>query len=264
MSLSRSAFCSALCSCLAHSAALGLAATLVVSSPLSLSRAVKVTLLQRAVPLPIGEDGGLGKGAPAPVTEKVPSVILQPQARPKPQLAAKPKPIAKRIPQPVVIASLAPVEPRQQVASLVLPPLAVPVAGEAGSAGGREEEVPGNGGEGVSGSGGKTGIGTGDGGGEGRGGGISARPDYHVNPKPLYPMIARRLGAQGVVLLRVQVREDGSVAAVELAHSSGFAVLDDSATRTVRESWRFLPARIDGSPVASWVEVPIRFVLEDS
>jgi len=77
-------------------------------------------------------------------------------------------------------------------------------------------------------------------------------------------MIARRLGAQGIVILRVQVRGDGSVAAVELARSSGFAVLDDSAARTVRESWRFLPARIDGSPVTSWVEVPIRFVLEDS
>jgi protein TonB len=263
MSLSRSAFCSALCSCLAHSAALGFAATLVVSSPLSLSRAVKVTLLQRAVPLPIGEDGGLGKGASAPVIEKMPSFVPPPQVRPKPQLAAKPKPIAKRPPQPAVIASLAPVEPRQQVASLALPPIAAPVAGKVESGAGREG-APRNGGEGASGSGGKMGTGSGGGGGEGRGGRVLARPDYHVNPKPLYPMIARRLGAQGVVLLRVQVREDGTVAAVELAHSSGFAVLDDSATRTVRESWRFLPARIDGSPVASWVEVPIRFVLEDS
>ncbi|MGE0680260.1 MAG: energy transducer TonB [Candidatus Binatia bacterium] len=98
----------------------------------------------------------------------------------------------------------------------------------------------------------------------GRGTGIAAQPDYGVNPKPRYPMLARRLGAQGVVLLRVQVREDGTVATVELARSSGFSMLDDSAARTVRESWRFVPARIDGTPIASWVEVPIRFVLEDS
>jgi protein TonB len=77
-------------------------------------------------------------------------------------------------------------------------------------------------------------------------------------------MLARRLGAQGVVLLRVQVRKDGTVATVELARSSGFSILDDSAARTVRESWQFVPARIDGTPIASWVEVPIRFVLEDS
>jgi protein TonB len=60
------------------------------------------------------------------------------------------------------------------------------------------------------------------------------------------------------------VREDGSVANVELARSSGFPVLDESAARTVRESWRFIPARVDGTPVESWVEVPIKFVLKDS
>ncbi|MGE0821364.1 MAG: energy transducer TonB [Candidatus Binatia bacterium] len=99
---------------------------------------------------------------------------------------------------------------------------------------------------------------------QGNGAGNSARPDYQVNPKPLYPLIARRLGAQGEVLLRVRVREDGSVAEVELARSSGFALLDESATRTVRENWRFIPARLDGEPVESWVEVPIKFVLAGS
>jgi protein TonB len=57
------------------------------------------------------------------------------------------------------------------------------------------------------------------------------------------------------------VRADGSVAEVSVAQSSGFAQLDDSALKTVRESWHFIPARLDGVPVESWVEVPIRFVL---
>jgi periplasmic protein TonB len=96
------------------------------------------------------------------------------------------------------------------------------------------------------------------------GGGFSARPDYGVNPKPPYPFIARRAGIQGVVLLLVHVRVDGTVAEVRVAQSSGSALLDDSALRTVRDSWRFIPARRDGVPVESWVEVPIRFVLEDS
>ena len=263
MGLSRSAFYSALCSCLAHSAALGLAATLVVSSPPNLSWAVRITLLQRPVPLPVGDSGDPGKGAPAPVTEKMPAVVPQPRAHPKPQAEPRPKPVTKRPSQPAVIASPAPVETPQQVASLVLPPVAASGADRIGADLSRIEAT-GNGGEGAGGSGGRTGTGAGAGGGVGQGSGVSARPDYNVNPKPLYPLIARRLGAQGVVLLRVQVREDGSVAAVELARSSGFALLDDSATRTVRESWRFLPARVDGAPVASWVEVPIRFVLEDS
>lgn len=262
MGLSRSAFYSALGSCLAHSVALGLAGTLLVSSPPSLSRVVKVTLVQPAVPLPVGESGSPGGEAPALVPEKKPFPVPQPQVRSKPQLLPRPKPVAKRPSQPTVIAA-PPKEPSQQVASLVLPPVIDSAASEIGTGVGREEATR-NDSEGASGSGSKAGAGTGGGVGEGKGGGISARPDYSINPKPPYPMIARRLGAQGIVILRVQVREDGSVAAVELARSSGFAVLDDSATRTVRDSWRFLPAHIDGSPVTSWVEVPIRFVLADS
>lgn len=95
-------------------------------------------------------------------------------------------------------------------------------------------------------------------------GGTSARPDYSVNPKPPYPMLARRRGEQGTVLLRVLVRADGHVAEAEVKQSSGSALLDDVALRTVRSTWRFTPARLNGVPVESWVEVPIRFVLEDA
>jgi protein TonB len=77
-------------------------------------------------------------------------------------------------------------------------------------------------------------------------------------------MLARRMGIQGVVVLRVHVRADGSVAMAELAQSSGSQLLDDAALKTVREQWRFLPARLDGTPVESWVEVPIRIVLDVS
>jgi protein TonB len=94
-------------------------------------------------------------------------------------------------------------------------------------------------------------------------GGFSARPDYGINPKPPYPLIARRMETQGTVLLRVQVRVDRTVAEVQIAQSSGSALLDDSALQTVRDSWRFIPARLNGVPVESWVEVPIRFILGD-
>src|SRR6266851_9375357 len=126
MGLSRSVFCSALCSCLAHSAVLALAATLVVSSPPSLSHVVKVTLLQPAVPLPVGGNKDLGKGAPAPVTEKLSPIVLRPpQARPKPKAEAKLKPpVAQKPSPPAVVASPAPVATPQQVVSLVLPPVA--------------------------------------------------------------------------------------------------------------------------------------------
>ncbi len=91
-----------------------------------------------------------------------------------------------------------------------------------------------------------------------------AKPDYATNPKPPYPLIARRMGVEGVVVLRVLVRENGEVEKVAVSQSSGFRLLDESALKTVRDRWRFLPARLDGKPVESWVEVPIRFVLKRS
>jgi len=89
-----------------------------------------------------------------------------------------------------------------------------------------------------------------------------ARPaDYLNNPKPPYPALSRRLGEEGVVRLNVFVNPDGSVARLELAKSSGFARLDQSAMDTVQSSWKFEPARQDGSPVAAWVIVPIQFTV---
>jgi len=73
--------------------------------------------------------------------------------------------------------------------------------------------------------------------------------------------VARRLGKEGVVLLAVVVAPDGRAADVRVLRSSGFAPLDDSAVTTVRERWRFIPARRDGAPIESRVTVPIRFRL---
>lgn len=83
---------------------------------------------------------------------------------------------------------------------------------------------------------------------------------YRANPPPAYPLVARRRGMEGVVLLRVLVAADGRVAEVEIAEGSGFAVLDQSALETVR-GWRFRPASRGGRAVEARVEVPIRFSL---
>ncbi len=81
------------------------------------------------------------------------------------------------------------------------------------------------------------------------------------NPKPPYPLTARRKGIEGRVLLAAHVRADGTCAEVHLKHSSGHGLLDQSALDTVRR-WRFLPARRGRASVDSWVEIPISFRLE--
>jgi protein TonB len=126
------------------------------------------------------------------------------------------------------------------------------------SSGGTGDRVGSLGGPG----GGRGGAGTGDGsGGDGSDG--SARPAYGSNPKPPYPLAARRLGVEGVVTLEVLVRPDGSPAEVRVQSSSGSPLLDESALDTVRTRWRFLPARRGNVPVESRVTFPVRFRLSE-
>jgi len=84
---------------------------------------------------------------------------------------------------------------------------------------------------------------------------------YLQNPPPVYPALARRLGEQGRVLLRVMVTAEGMAERVELKASSGADRLDRAALDAVKR-WRFVPARQGEQTVAAWVVVPISFSLE--
>jgi len=258
MRLPRPAFYSALGSCLLHALVLSFTATLIVSRPQPSPPSVKVTLVERPAPLPVAEGATVKERESKPVEK--PALLPPSEPKPIPKSRRKPSPPKKMKLPPVAppptpeppkasmqVPAVRPVEEAEAVvADVPAPPTDASRESEGGTlVGGKASTAAKSGG----------------GGGQGQ---IAAQPDYGVNPKPPYPMLARRLGAQGVVLLRVHVRKDGTVADVELARSSGFAMLDDAATRTVLERWRFVPARVDGVPVASWVEVPIRFVLEGS
>jgi len=92
-------------------------------------------------------------------------------------------------------------------------------------------------------------------------------PDYQAaylnNPKPGYPMVARRMGWQGKVMLEVEVLESGIPGEVRLHQSSGRDVLDNAAIQTVR-NWRFVAARKNGQVAAQRIFVPINFNLKVS
>jgi len=84
---------------------------------------------------------------------------------------------------------------------------------------------------------------------------------YLHNPSPVYPLLARRNGEQGTVMLKVLVARDGTPVSVSIDKSSGSAQLDRSALDTVR-TWRFVPAREGAEAVEAWVVVPIVFRLD--
>ncbi len=83
------------------------------------------------------------------------------------------------------------------------------------------------------------------------------------NAEPPYPRLSRLNEEQGTVMLRVLVKPDGTVAEVRIQSSSGYPLLDRSASATVR-GWRFNPATVDGKPVAEWCQVPVQFTLPGS
>jgi protein TonB len=88
----------------------------------------------------------------------------------------------------------------------------------------------------------------------------TAVPARKGNRKPDYPRRAIEENIEGRVLLSVEVLSDGSVGTIEVKVSSGHAMLDQAAIRAVRD-WVFTPATVQGRPVRSLVEVPIRFTL---
>ena len=87
-----------------------------------------------------------------------------------------------------------------------------------------------------------------------------ARPLYKQNTAPPYPRKARRLGYEGVVMLKVLIDENGRVDDLMVFESSGHAVLDRAALLTVRK-WLFEPGTEGGIKKKMWVKIPVRFDL---
>ena len=87
----------------------------------------------------------------------------------------------------------------------------------------------------------------------------SVMPVLKQEVKPSYPEIAKKLGAKGVVYLRVLVDENGRVKDVKVTRSSGYDFLDNSAVEAAK-GYIFEPAKDqNGNPMAVWIPLTIRF-----
>lgn len=79
---------------------------------------------------------------------------------------------------------------------------------------------------------------------------------------PPYPSLARKLGEQGQVQLRLTISPQGVVTAAEVVKTSGFADLDQAAVSWVLANWKYKPATQAGSPVASTANALVVFSLK--
>ena len=182
----------------------------------------------------------IGNSSPELSSPAAPPALAVPEALPVTTVAA---------PSPAISFAL-PVEGLTRLVDVNRAAHSGPVNGAAGSASGVPGGVPGGVSGGVSGG---TSAGTGTvapvivkltlGEGEGR------------QPSPEYPRAAVVAHQEGVVGLRFTVGEDGHVQSVEVVSASRWPVLNQAATRTVREQWHFSagPRRI--------YEVSIQFEL---
>jgi protein TonB len=81
-------------------------------------------------------------------------------------------------------------------------------------------------------------------------------------PRPSYPPEAFRAREEGTVVVKAQVDELGNASEVEIVRRSGSRTLDRAAMNEVRR-WKFNPAIKDGRTVASSVQVPVDYKLDD-
>ena len=80
-------------------------------------------------------------------------------------------------------------------------------------------------------------------------------------PAPPYPVLSRRMGEEGRVMLRVELDEQGMVSHTQLHSSSGFSRLDEAALAAVTR-WRCTPATRNGLVVKAVALQPFNFTLE--
>lgn len=177
---------------------------------------------------------------PPPIPEPVPADVksnVEEGAAAPPGLKARPSPVV--VVPPKVRLPLPP------------PPMAVaPVAGvgAAPSAGASEIAGPGPGAGGV-------GNGTGSGrSGDGAGGGGAVARARLVGGRMVnkdYPDAAGDVGAEGTVVVRLNVGADGRASGCRVTSSSGNADLDATTCRLAEQRFRYAPARnARGEPVA--------------
>jgi protein TonB len=89
--------------------------------------------------------------------------------------------------------------------------------------------------------------------------GEAGSPRFIHRELPEYPFLARKLGKEGKVVLRLALDEKGRLQRIDTVEASGFGFAD-AASRAIRKS-TFEPAISNGAAISSLVLVPIRFVL---
>lgn len=84
---------------------------------------------------------------------------------------------------------------------------------------------------------------------------------FENQPKPRYPMVSKKLGEEGTVIVKGCIEENGSIKNAVVINGSGYKRLDAEAIETVRK-WTFSGINQKNKKIMSCYKIPIKFVLE--
>lgn len=87
--------------------------------------------------------------------------------------------------------------------------------------------------------------------------GVSA-PMKVQDAAPVYPVLARTTGVQGMVIIEATIDAGGTVVATKVLRS--VPLLDAAAVDAVRQ-WKYQPARLNGEAIPVLITVTVNFVL---
>ena len=89
---------------------------------------------------------------------------------------------------------------------------------------------------------------------------VEELPEPVTQPIPEYPEIAKLMGIEGTVMVRLLVDRFGQVRDAYVLPKTSVPALDGAALEAVRR-WVWKPALANGHAVAVWVVIPVHFSL---
>lgn len=89
--------------------------------------------------------------------------------------------------------------------------------------------------------------------------GSGSGPKYRHKEIPIYPSMARRLGKEGKVVLRLTIDEKGNLVHIEVIEDSGYGFADAAIAAVKRSS--FHPPMMNGKPIRARALLPVKFAL---
>jgi TonB family protein len=90
--------------------------------------------------------------------------------------------------------------------------------------------------------------------------GYMGAPTFIHREMPVYPMLARRLGKEGKVILKLLIDMNGKLQNVEVVEPAGFG-FTEAAVAAVKNS-TYAPANRNGERVTTTALLPVRFYLQ--